>query len=371
MYDMSSEKTKSGVSALYPRAKYDIPGRNYGIELLRIVTMLFICILHICTRGGVASRVSATASPDNFRMVYFLEALTICCVDVFGMTAGFVSFKKGLRLRRPLELWLELVFYTVSCTAVMAIFMPDKMPENAWFKAFMPVMNGEYWYMTAFFGLLIISPLLNVAIQKTDLKTLGVILASIMLFYSVIPTFMDVSVFGLSGGYSVLWLSVMYVSGGFIARIKKPRPVFTAAAFVLLVLVAWLLRLKDVPGILKYTSPLIASAAAALLMTFCGIDPKSHKARAVIGFISPSMIGIFIIHVHYLIWDLYLKNAAVSFAEDNVFLMAAKIIGSALFIFVSCFLIDLVRRGIFYLLRVSPLLSKLEAATIGKQNKSG
>ena len=32
--------------------------RNYGIDLLRIVAMFFICILHICGQAGAMLRVS-------------------------------------------------------------------------------------------------------------------------------------------------------------------------------------------------------------------------------------------------------------------------------------------------------------------------
>ncbi len=342
------------------RAIYDIPGRNYGIELLRIVAMIFICVLHVCTRGGVTSHLSASADPDKYRLAWFFEAVTFCCVDIFGMIAGFVGYKKGLRLRRPLELWLELVFYTVLCTLVIYLSAPDKMVENAWFKSVMPVMNGEYWYMTAFFGVLILSPFLNAAVQKMDLKILGISLSLVMLFFSVLPTVMDASVFGLSSGYSTLWLCIMYVSGGFIARIKKPKPIFSAAAFVFFSVICWLLKINGLSSVLKYTSPVVVAAAASILMTFCEIDIKSSKARAVIGFISPSMIGIFILHVHTLIWDLLLKDAAVPFTEDSVFLMGAKILGVAAAIFIGCFAVDLVRRGLFYLLRVNPLLQRLE-----------
>ena len=342
------------------RISYGSTDKNHGIELLRIVTMLFICILHVCNRGGVVSNISGTASPDKYRIAWFLEAVTICSVDVFGMTAGFVGYKKDIKIKRTAELWLELVFYTLTCTLLILIFAPDRMPENAWFKAAMPIMNGEYWYMTAYFGMILLSPILNAAVRNMSIRLLGAVIASALVFYSVIPTAADVSVFGLASGYSTLWLCVMYVTGGLIARIKKPRPAAALSAFALFVITSWLMKINGASGVLKYTSPATVAAAAALLTAFSQTDIKSEKLRAVIGFVSPSAIGVFLIHVHTFFWDILLKDAAVPFTDENAFVMGLLIIAAAVCIFTVCFAVDLLRRLIFRLLRIRPALCRLE-----------
>ena len=66
---------------------------NYGIDLLKITAMMFICVLHVCTQGGLASSLSLSSSPDNYRMVFFLESLTFCAVNVYAMVSGYVGYK--------------------------------------------------------------------------------------------------------------------------------------------------------------------------------------------------------------------------------------------------------------------------------------
>lgn len=342
------------------RAIYDIPGRNYGIELLRIVAMLFICILHVCNTGGITSHVSASSSPDKYRTAWFFEALTYCAVNIFGMISGYVGYNKKPSVKRPLEIWLELVFYTLLCTLLISVFTPELLQENAWFKSAFPVLNGEYWYMTAFFGMIILSPLLNIAVQKADLKTLGATVGAIFVMFSVLPTAMKVSPFGLGSGYSALWLCVMYVFGGFIARIKKPHPLISLSGFVFSVVMTWLLDINGVSGVLKYTSPTVILSAASLLCTMCRLEIKKPAIRKLIGFIAPSTLGIYIIHVHTFFWDNFLKDAAVPFTKENAFIMGLLILAGAAGIFTFCFAVDLIRRGLFYLLRVKPLLQKLE-----------
>ena len=335
------------------------PERNYGIDLLKIVAMMFICILHVCNFGGL--NMSAKAYPDNYRLVMFFKALTYGALDMYAIISGFVGYKKKFKLSRPALIWLELVFYTLTCTLLITIFTPDILPENAWFKSVMPVMNREYWYMTAYFGMVVLMPFLNAGIQKASMKTLSLVLSGVLVFYCILPTYMDVSVFNLGSGYSTIWLCVLYVAGGYLARLKKkPHPVITSAAFVITVLLTWFAKLNDVPGTFSYTSPTVVLAAVSLVLTFSQIRIKHKIPQKIIGFVVPSTLGIFIIHVHTFVWENYVKDCAKQYATGNVFLLALMIVAIAALIFVVCGAVDTARRGLFWLIRIKPLLQRAD-----------
>ena len=343
--------------------------RNHGIDLLRLVTMLFICILHVCNKGGVVSHLTLAAQPHQYRAAWLLEAITFGSVDIFSMISGFVGYKKKFRLSRPLYIWLELVFYMLAGALLMTFLCPELMRDNAWFRAVTPVLHGEYWYMTAYFGMVLLSPVLNAAARNMSVRSLGLTLFGIFTFCSVLPTVMDVSVFGLSSGYSTLWLCMMYLFGAFLEKIRRPRPVVSFAAFVLLTAVTWLFRINGFGTMLKYTSPTVILAAAALTMAFSELKIKGKAAKAVIGFAAPSALGIFIIHVHDVVWEFVLKDAAVPFTSDPAALMCGKILLSALVMFLLCFAVDVARRGVFWLLHVKPLLKKTDRALDALVNK--
>ena len=343
--------------------------RNYGIDLLRLVTMLFICILHVCNKGGIVSHLSQEVQPHHFRIAWFLEALTFGSVDIFSMISGYVGHKKRFKLSRPLYIWLELVFYMLVGAFLMTFLCPELMRENAWFRAVTPVLHSEYWYMTAYFGMVLLCPVLNAAAQNMSARSLGLTLLGIFVFCSVLSTVMDVSVFGLSSGYSTLWLCMMYLAGAFLEKIRKPCPLISFAAFLLFTAVTWLFMINGVNRIMSYTSPTVILAAASLTLTFAKLKIPGKAAKAVIGFAAPSALGIFIIHVHDVIWEFKLKDAAVPFVSDNASLMCAKILLTALIIFLGCFAVDVLRRGIFRLLHIKPLLGKLDSAADSLLNK--
>ena len=354
-----------------------LPGtqeRAYGLDLLKIVTMMFICILHVCNKGGITSQISLSTYPDNYRLVVFLKALTYGSVNIYSMISGYVGYNKKFKLSRPVMIWLELIFYTLSCTLLLSFIRPDLLPEGAWFKSIMPVMNREYWYMTAYFGMVVLMPFLNVIIQKSSMKTMSFVLLGVLVFYCTIPTIMDVSVFNLGSGYSTLWLCVMYITGGYLARIKKkPHPLISFALFILMVLLTWFLRLKDVSAILNYTSHTVVIGAAALVMTFAQIKINKKFLQKSVTFVANSTLGIFILHVHTLIWDTILPNCAKAYAKSNVFFLALMIIVLAAAIFVGCGIVDVLRRGLFWLLHIKPLLQKadklLEKLFAGKEKE--
>ena len=337
-------------------------GRNYGIDLLRILTMFFICVLHICNQGGVVSAVSRSESPDSYGIVWLLEAITFGSVNIFGMISGYVGYNKSFRFSRPVGIWLELVFYTVISTILITVYCPELMPFEGWIKAFMPVYYGEYWYMTAYFGMVLLTPFLNAAASNMKVRTLGFTLAGLLIFFSIMPVLTETSVFGLGGGYSTLWLCVMYLTGAFLARINKPHPLLTFGAFIFFTLATWLFYLGGEAEFMSYTSVTVIIASAALVLTFAQFDIRTKIGKAVIAFAAPSMLAIFIIHVHTFFWDFILKGKAAPIAGKPPFLMGLEILGAASSVFFICFAVDLVRRFIFWALHIKPLLKKLDLA---------
>lgn len=332
--------------------------RNYGIDLLKIVAMMFICILHVCNYGGI--NVSMKTYPYNYGLVMFLKSLTYGALDMYAVISGYVGYNKKFKFSRPAMIWLELIFYTLTCTALITVFTPDILPENAWFKSVFPVMTREYWYMTAYFGMVVLMPVLNAAIQKASTKTLSLVVAGVFIFYCTLPTVMNVTPFNLNSGYSTIWLCVMYIIGGYIAKLKKkPHPLIALAVFSVSVILTWIFKLNDI-SLLNYTSPTVFLSAVSLVLAFSQIKIKRKVPQKIIGFVVPSTLGIFIIHVHTFMWENFVKNCAKPYAESNLFYLALMIFALSAAIFIVCGTVDILRRGLFKLFHIKPLLQKLD-----------
>ena len=62
---------------------------------------------------------------------------------------------------------------------------------------------------------LILIPILNRAIVNLSGRELLKICLAIFVVFSLIPTLLNETVFGLGGGYSAIWLLLLYICGGF------------------------------------------------------------------------------------------------------------------------------------------------------------
>ena len=62
--------------------------RNYGIDLLRIVSMIMIPVLHILGQGAILDRSSALSG--SYKAAWLLEIVCYCAVNVYGIISGYV-----------------------------------------------------------------------------------------------------------------------------------------------------------------------------------------------------------------------------------------------------------------------------------------
>ena len=91
--------------------KLEIRERNYGIDLLRLVSMLYVVILHVLGQGGVLGAVAEGSA--QYQIAWFLEVWSLCAVNIFGIISGYVGFtekEKPHIYANYLVIWLQVVF---------------------------------------------------------------------------------------------------------------------------------------------------------------------------------------------------------------------------------------------------------------------
>lgn len=81
--------------------------RNYGIDLLRLVSMFLIVVLHSLSRGALVG-----VSPFNihYEVGFLIEALTYCAVNCFALISGYVGVDSKFKYRRMYLFGFKLCF---------------------------------------------------------------------------------------------------------------------------------------------------------------------------------------------------------------------------------------------------------------------
>ncbi|MGE9896438.1 acyltransferase family protein [Anaerovoracaceae bacterium SGI.195] len=203
--------------------------RNPGIELLRIVSMIYVIVLHTLGQGGILA--NSIAGSSHFYAGWAIEVFAFCAVNIFGIISGYVKYDDNkeyhFKLRSYLNLWLQVAFYNVV-VAVILIYT-NTVPNEGYFTMFFPLTTNAYWYFTAFTGVIVISPLIDLGLRAMSKKQAFVLMIVLFVLISFFGTIAPV--FCLEDGYSVIWLLVCYIIGSIIKKVSMPNT-YTMAGFI-------------------------------------------------------------------------------------------------------------------------------------------
>lgn len=348
--------------------------RNHGIELLRIFAMLLAAVLHILKKGGVI-----TASEGNlaaYSTVWLLEAAAYCAVNCYALISGYVGYSdrpKPLRLARCIELWLQVVFYSVIITTVYCIAGVGSVGVSDFADAFLPVTSKQYWYFTAYIDMFFFIPLLNALVRRLNrraLVSLCIMLIAVFSLYDTFASFWKKDPLALVGGHSPLWLGVLYIFGAAMKKLRVPESMSSkkalliyasAAVFTALFKITGDRLLRFVPGSLfvRDTSPTVLLCAAALLVAFARFKPGRKLTEFAVLF-APAAFGVYLLHVSPLVFEHVIGNRFAFIGRLPFPLIPFAVLASAGVILAVGLAADKVRILLFKALGVPKMCRKAE-----------
>jgi surface polysaccharide O-acyltransferase-like enzyme len=351
--------------------------RNYGLDLLRLVLMFMVVVLHVLGHGGVLN--SAIPLTAQYNVAWLLEALAYCAVNCYALISGYVYIDSKYKFSSLILIWLQVLVYSLGIGLCVWVAKPDTFSLRVLIDFLFPVSKSRYWYFSAYFGLFILIPFLNAAINalpKTQLKSYIFLL---FLVFSVLPTFARQDTFSLNSGYSMFWLAYLYIIGACIKKCDWWNTLESRLAstiYLSYILISWGIKIsfegittclfgysKAGYTFISYTSPTMVLAAVALFISFKNAT-VSPKLTRLISQLSPAAFGVYLIHEHQYIKEHLIVGKFSFLCEYNTPLMVIGVIASALLIFSGCLFIDWVRCKIFKSMHVKEFLEKIESKYI-------
>lgn len=347
--------------------------RNYGIELLRIISMFMIVILHILNKGGILSNVNPLSLKYN--VAWLLDILCVIAVNCYALISGWGGFAATYKYEKIIYLWIKVLFYTIGITFLFQIFFPDLVSVRDWIEAFTPIMSKEYWYVTAYVGLYFFVPILNVAIEKISQKEYKKLLIIMFLFFSVLQTLFRKDTFNLEFGYTTWWLAFLYLLGAYVGKYKileNIKRIYFLLLYILCCTITWLFKIlfeyatwmyigEMIGGgiFVEYISPTIVVASLGLFLFFERLEIKWKKLLNIIRWSSPLAFGVYLIHTQDLIWNNFFDGYFIKLADETMASMLLKVFFYAGVIFCGCVLTDYIREKLFKMLYVKSFVNKI------------
>lgn len=335
--------------------------KDMSIELCRVIATVFVIILHMVGKGGILSNVVRN-SPSYF-VAWIMEIGAFCAVNCFALISGYLMCNKKIKGQNIINLWFHAFFYSSIINAIFFLVMPETITTTNLISSFLPIVSNQWWYMSAYFVLFFSIPFLNQGISQMSKtmyeKVLLVIIVGICIFDVIIPG----NTFDLQDGYSALWLMIVYLFGAYIRKynIKDKISAFKSLMLYVLMIALTLLSkivIGDILGSSKYEKIFISYQsftilfAAIFIFLFCLNIKIGEKGEKLIGFVSPLCLGIYLIHVHQLVFEILINNMLIMLVEQNVLVMTVGVIMAAILVFMICSVIEIVRLKIFKILKV-------------------
>lgn len=349
--------------------------RNYGIDLLRVLSMFMVVILHVLGCGGVLRTCSVNSI--NYYVSWFLEVAAFCAVDVFAMISGYVMVKSNVNTFKIIPLWLTVFFYS-SIITLLFKFIP--FFQNFYHVSLMelikgvcfPVASVQYWYFTSYFCLFFFIPFVNKLLNAMTKKEYEKLIITIIAIFSLFPliALKQNDMFYLGGGYSPCWLLCMYVIGAFFKLYPldfSKKKLFLI--YLLSITLSWGTKIIIECVIYRFVGNVVSSnifvdhnsifiiiaSISLLLLLFSKIDIKKNRLISVIKFVSPLSFSVYLIHVQPYIYNYILDGKFSNFSSNNTIILVLKTLLVALCIFAFCIIIDIIRFLLFKFFRINKL----------------
>lgn len=273
---------------------------------------------------------------------------------------------------------LQVTFYGITITAVEVVLDLIKGQALSFSDIFFHALPSihHYWYFSAYFCLFFLMPVLNEIVNKLPRKTLKVVGIFAFIVFSCYTRHKD-SVSHLGNGYSVWWLVILYVFGGYIAKYKPFEHWSTLKCFIgyfascaITVLtrigIGFSTRhiydeIRNINMFVSYISPTIILSSVFLVQAFIKL-PISKKLSKVIAFLTPMSFGVYLVHCHPFIFNEVLKHAFVWVVDAPIALGLLEALGAALAIFTVCMIVDWLRLLLFKVIKMKELSQIIEKA---------
>ena len=345
--------------------------RNLGIDLMRAMAMFFVICLHILGQGGLVA--NTDPGSGKFYVLKFLQILSYCAVDAYGITTGYLMCTRTFRLSRVTKLWLTTVFWSVVVSCCFFIFVPASRTAEEMVSMCLPILRGRYWFFTAYFVTMLVSPALNAVIRSLSRTQFRLLLGAMFVIFGVVPVCaLGNDVMRISDGNHFSWMMGLYLIGGYIRRFSGENRgkrylagyfLFALAhlCFIAAVHVVGMGGLGDL--FMTNVSPLILGEAVCLFL-YCRSAGGRIRVQGLMGkmirFVTPGIYAVYVIHVHpRVFWSGDIIGLFRSWDGRNVIWIFAAMLAVSAAVFTACILLDGVRRWLFRVLGIDRAADRL------------
>lgn len=322
--------------------------RNSNIELLRIICMIFIIGGHLIMYHSV----DFTIGTSDYYISNIMRSFFMCAVNTFVIISGYFGIK--FNLKKLIKLDIKVIAYSVGILIVMVILGIHQVDIKKDILLFIPVATKRYWFISIYFVLCIISPILNKFIDVIEQCKLKMVIIVITSLFYILPTILyciNAPTITGDSGYGIINFISLYIIGRYIKyyNVNNKKKGIYLNIYILSVGSLFLANhvLSKVFGFyfntfISYDTIFNLFAAYGLFMFFLNINIKSRVINA----LSKNSLAVYIIHMQP-IFSKYLFIDLLKVTSLQGFGYIISIFTIPIVIYLSCWCIEFIRVKVF------------------------
>ena len=322
--------------------------RQSNMELFRIVAMFLVLVVHADFYSLSMPTPEQTHDSVLPSVVMFLiESLSIVCVNCFVLLSGWFGIRPNLKSFSGFIFQCAFFLFGIYAICLIGGWAPLNLKGLA---TLFLLVDPYDWFIKAYIGLYILSPVLNAFVEHASEKQLKYTLVSFFAFQSVYGWIGSKTAFFLDG-YSTISFIGLYLLARYVKlyspRFSKIGKWFDLSIFILTALfgavVAYSLQYLDLPAagrMYLYTSPLVIVGSLSLLLFFSKIKLQNRF----VNWVGASSFAAYLLHANPNIGDPFFKAWIIRTYESTEGVSClVTIFVFLVFVFVAAILIDQLR----------------------------
>lgn len=190
--------------------------RQSNIELFRIVMIFFIVMHHSILYGFFQGDLSLSQT----YVTELFASLGKVGVAGFMMITGYFSIHKLKNNISSLKSTHRIVWF-YSLLYLVLFWHTGDVSNSLAFKAFFPIIGGNYWFVTSFMITMLIAPFINRGFQALQQKESQQLLFILMILLTILQLIPHQA---LNMGNTMLFI-LFYLTGGYIRQYVEPKQI--------------------------------------------------------------------------------------------------------------------------------------------------
>lgn len=273
--------------------------RKSNFELLRCISMILIILCHMIGYSNVIR--GCTANSYVALMLWLWGGLGVNC---FMMISAYFLVDTEFHFKRYVKVEFKTLFYSISLLIAALFGIKIDSGLSAIMKGIFPVLSGEYWYVTAYCGVLLLSPFLNSIIIKLEKENWKKLIIVCTVLLSVLPNLIPILTY-----YSdLVWLVYLYILTGGVKHYHIKRPKIKTCIWIFIVCVTIIYASAGIAFILSWHYSIFSiavgyfSTRCVFIMLICSLalffifEQWELGYSKIINWVAKGTFGVYLLH---------------------------------------------------------------------------